>query len=98
MTLVASPSTLSNHTSENDIDFSAHESSSSLVGTSCRVERVPGFNYYKYRKKDGSSFLTTVSPKAWGSSCPHTFVKAYRETKTGVVSVKQSALKGFALT
>ena len=81
MTLVASPSTLSNHSSDNDL--SDRDSFSSLANS---VGRVPGFTYYKYRKEDGSSFLTTVSPKAWGPSCPHTFVKAYREAKSGVVS------------
>lgn len=62
------------------------DSSSSLENTSCSIGRVPGFTYYKYRKEDRSSFLTTVSPRSWGPSCPHTFVKAYRETKSGVVS------------
>lgn len=85
MTLVASPSTLSRHSSANDIGLGVYDSCSSLDEVTCTVERVPGFNYYKYRKEDGSSFLTTVSPKTWGPSCPHTFVKAYRETRSGVV-------------
>lgn len=84
MTLVASPSSLTIRSSENDL--SDKESFSSLDNMSRSIERVPGFTYYKYRKEDGSSFLTTVSPKGWGPSCPHTFVKAYRETRTGVVS------------
>lgn len=86
MTLVATPSSLSIKASDNDIDLFACDSTSSLEHTSCSLDRVPGFNYYKYGKEDGSSFLTTVSPKTWGESCPHTFLKVYRETKNGLVS------------
>ena len=86
MTLVASPSTLSRRSSGNDLELAEYDSCSSLDEVTSTVERVPGFNYYKYRKEDGSLFLTTMSPKTWGPSCPHTFVKAYRETKSGVVS------------
>lgn len=84
MTLVASPSSLSKQSSADDVDFSMFESSTSLDNI-YSAERVPGFTYFKYRKEDGSSFLTTVSPQTWGPSCPHSFVRAYRETKSGVV-------------
>ena len=91
MTLVASPSTLSHRSSENDLF--ERDSGSSLENTSCCMERIPGFTYYKYRKEDGSSFLTPVSPRNWGPSCPHTFVKAYRETKSGVVGFEGPSSK-----
>jgi len=48
----------------------------------------PGYNYYKYKKRDGTSFLTTLSPKNWGPTCPHEYVKAYREINSGVVRVE----------
>lgn len=88
MTLVATPSSLSVKASDPNVELlSCNSSSSSTLGNaSCSLDRVPGFNYYKYKKEDGSSFLTTMSPRKWGESCPHTFVKVYRETKSGTVS------------
>ena len=66
-------------------ELSTHESSSSLEEIASAIDRVPGYNYYKYRREDGSAFLTPISPKTWGPSCPHTFIRAYRETKSGLL-------------
>lgn len=40
----------------------------------CYVEKKPGNVYYYYRRKSGEKYLTIMSPKDWGDSCPFEFL------------------------
>jgi hypothetical protein len=40
----------------------------------CYVDKKPGNVYYYYRRKSGEKYLTIMSPKDWGDSCPFEFL------------------------
>eukprot|EP00795_Rhopilema_esculentum_P006752 gene6753-12317_t len=55
----------------------AHEANF-LHHAKCNFKKIPGKIYYLYKRASGEFYFSIVSPKEWGSSCPHTFVDAYR--------------------
>ncbi|KAM7438309.1 hypothetical protein ABFA07_012127 [Porites harrisoni] len=34
--------------------------------------------YYLYRRNNGTTYFSMLSPKEWGSSCPHDYLGAYK--------------------
>jgi len=40
----------------------------------CYVKKKPGNIYYYYQRKSGEKYLTIMSPKDWGDSCPFEFI------------------------
>lgn len=44
----------------------------------CRFKRVPGRIYHLYRRTDGSSYFSMLSPGDWGGRPPHSYIGAYR--------------------
>ncbi len=44
----------------------------------CSFKRIPGHTYHLYRKGDGSSFFSMLSPEDWRAEPPHPFLGSYR--------------------
>lgn len=44
----------------------------------CNFKRLPGKIYHLYRKSDGSTYFSMLSPDEWRGRSPHTFVGSYR--------------------
>ena len=44
----------------------------------CAFKRIPGKTYHLYRKSDGGSFFSMLSPQDWGGRPPHEHLGAYR--------------------
>jgi hypothetical protein len=44
----------------------------------CSFKRIPGRTYHLYRKADGSSFFSMLSPRDWAGDPPHDFIGSYR--------------------
>ena len=51
---------------------------SQLHHAACNFTKVPGKMYHLYERSDGSTYFSMLSPRDWGSSCPHVFVGSYR--------------------
>jgi hypothetical protein len=49
-----------------------------LNRASCGFKRIPGQTYHLYRKADGSSFFSMLSPRDWRGDPPHAFLGSYR--------------------
>ena len=44
----------------------------------CQFKRIPGKLYHLYRKPDGSSYFSMLSPEDWNGRSPHSYVNSYR--------------------
>ena len=44
----------------------------------CAFKRIPGKTYHLYRKGDGTSFFSMLSPADWGGRAPHEHLGSYR--------------------
>ena len=49
-----------------------------LHHAACNFTKVPGKTYHLYERSDGSTYFSMLSPRDWGSSCPHQFLGSYR--------------------
>ncbi|KAK0057202.1 hypothetical protein Bpfe_013295 [Biomphalaria pfeifferi] len=49
-----------------------------LHHAACNFVKRPGSMYFLYERGSGQSYLSMVSPQEWGTSCPHTFLGAFR--------------------
>lgn len=49
-----------------------------LTQAQCAFKRIPGKTYRLYRKIDGRSFFSMLSPADWGGMAPHAFIGSYR--------------------
>ncbi|XP_062842495.1 uncharacterized protein C1orf50 homolog [Trichomycterus rosablanca] len=49
-----------------------------LHHAACNVVKKPGNMYYLYVRESGQRYFSILSPKEWGSSCPHEFLGAYK--------------------
>lgn len=49
-----------------------------LHHAACNFTKVPGHTYHLYEKEDKSSYFSMLSPRDWGSKCPHTHIGSYR--------------------
>jgi hypothetical protein len=49
-----------------------------LTHAQCSFKRIPGHSYHLYRKADGTSFFSMLSPGDWGGEPPHPFLGSYR--------------------
>jgi hypothetical protein len=50
----------------------------SLTHAQCSFKRIPGHSYHLYRKSDGTSFFSMLSPADWHGEPPHPFLGSYR--------------------
>ncbi|AGA89410.1 Protein of unknown function (DUF2452) [Thioflavicoccus mobilis 8321] len=55
----------------------AHEEQA-LTRAECHFKRRPGQIYHLYRRGDGRTFFSMLSPADWGEAPPDTFVGSYR--------------------
>lgn len=44
----------------------------------CNFKRIPGKVYHLYRKWDGTSYFSMLSPQEWGGPAPHAYAGSYR--------------------
>ncbi|CAK6441078.1 unnamed protein product [Pipistrellus nathusii] len=44
----------------------------------CNIVKKPGNIYYLYQRESGQQYFSIISPKEWGTSCPHPFIGAYK--------------------
>ncbi len=49
-----------------------------LTHARCAFKRIPGHCYHLYRKPDGSTFFSMLSPADWRGKPPDAFVGSYR--------------------
>jgi hypothetical protein len=49
-----------------------------LTHARCSFKRIPGHIYHLYRKGDGTSFFSMLSPADWRGNPPHPFMGSYR--------------------
>ena len=49
-----------------------------LTRAQCAFKRIPGKTYHLYRKADGTTFFSMLSPEDWRDAPPHDFVGSYR--------------------
>ncbi|XP_051931272.1 uncharacterized protein C1orf50 homolog [Hippocampus zosterae] len=49
-----------------------------LHHAACNIVKKPGNMYYLYQRPSGQKYFSIISPKEWGSSCPHLFVGAFK--------------------
>ena len=49
-----------------------------LHHAACNFKKIPGKIYYLYRRPNETTYMSMLSPEEWGSSCPHTFLYAYK--------------------
>ncbi|MBK1702074.1 DUF2452 domain-containing protein [Thiococcus pfennigii] len=49
-----------------------------LTHAECHFKRRPGQVYHLYRRADGRTFFSMLSPTDWGETPPHAFVGSYR--------------------
>ncbi|PAA92545.1 hypothetical protein BOX15_Mlig011775g1, partial [Macrostomum lignano] len=49
-----------------------------LHHAACNLVKKPGTTYYYYERPSQQKYLSLVSPEEWGTSCPHSFLGAYR--------------------
>lgn len=49
-----------------------------LTQAQCGFRRLPGNTYHLYRKSDGTSFFSMLSPADWGGQPPYCFLGSYR--------------------
>jgi hypothetical protein len=44
----------------------------------CNFQRKPGNTYYLYKKEDGTTYFSMLSPADWKDKPPHEFMGSYR--------------------
>ncbi|XP_027473239.1 uncharacterized protein C1orf50 homolog [Zalophus californianus] len=44
----------------------------------CNIVKKPGNIYYLYKRESGQQYFSIISPKEWGTGCPHDFLGAYK--------------------
>jgi len=49
-----------------------------LTRAQCTFRRIPGHSYHLYRKADGTTFFSMLSPVDWRGAPPNTFLGSYR--------------------
>lgn len=49
-----------------------------LTHAECSFKRIPGCTYHLYRRADGGTFFSMLSPEDWGGDTPHSFLGSYR--------------------
>uniref|UniRef100_A0A1A7XH30 Chromosome 1 open reading frame 50 n=1 Tax=Iconisemion striatum TaxID=60296 RepID=A0A1A7XH30_9TELE len=49
-----------------------------LHHVACNIVKKPGNQYYLYQRPSGQKYLSIISPKEWGPSCPHPFLGAFK--------------------
>ena len=49
-----------------------------LTHAQCAFKRIPGKTYHLYRKPDGTSFFSMLSPSDWRGQPPHDYAGSYR--------------------
>ncbi|KAA6183576.1 DUF2452 domain-containing protein [Thiohalocapsa marina] len=49
-----------------------------LTRAQCAFKRIPGKIYHLYRKPDGSTFFSMLSPQDWNDAPPDTFAGSFR--------------------
>ncbi|KAM5161636.1 uncharacterized protein C1orf50 homolog [Callospermophilus lateralis] len=49
-----------------------------LHRAACNMVKKPGNIYYLYKRESGQQYFSIISPKEWGTSCPHDFLGAYK--------------------
>jgi hypothetical protein len=49
-----------------------------LTRAQCAFRRIPGKTYHLYRKADGTTFFSMLSPQDWRGEPPHEFSGSYR--------------------
>ncbi|XP_064137892.1 uncharacterized protein C1orf50 homolog isoform X2 [Loxodonta africana] len=49
-----------------------------LHHVACNIVKKPGNIYYLYKRESGQQYFSIISPKEWGTSCPHEFLGAYK--------------------
>ena len=49
-----------------------------LTHAQCAFKRIPGKTYHLYRKPDGTSFFSMLSPSDWRGRPPHDYAGSYR--------------------
>ena len=49
-----------------------------LNHAACNMVKKPGTVYHLYERDTGQKYLSILSPKEWGASCPHKFHGSYR--------------------
>ncbi|XP_058573777.1 uncharacterized protein C1orf50 homolog isoform X1 [Neofelis nebulosa] len=49
-----------------------------LHHVACNIVKKPGNIYYLYKRESGQQYFSIISPKEWGTSCPHDFLGAYK--------------------
>ncbi|XP_057563543.1 uncharacterized protein C1orf50 homolog isoform X2 [Hippopotamus amphibius kiboko] len=49
-----------------------------LHHVACNIVKKPGNIYYLYKRESGQRYFSIISPKEWGTSCPHDFLGAYK--------------------
>uniref|UniRef100_A0A5F7ZX19 Chromosome 1 C1orf50 homolog n=2 Tax=Cercopithecidae TaxID=9527 RepID=A0A5F7ZX19_MACMU len=49
-----------------------------LHHVACNMVKKPGNIYYLYKRESGQQYFSIISPKEWGTSCPHDFLGAYK--------------------
>ena len=49
-----------------------------LTRAQCAFKRIPGKTYHLYRKADGTTFFSMLSPQDWRGEPPHEFSGSYR--------------------
>ena len=61
----------------------------------CAFKRIPGKVYHLYRRSDGRTLWSMLSPREWGTRPPHEFVGSYRleadQSWTALDQVNQGA-------
>ncbi|KAM3620693.1 uncharacterized protein V6R79_000657 [Siganus canaliculatus] len=51
---------------------------SDLHHAACNIVKKPGNMYYLYERPSGQKYFSIISPKEWGSTCPHAFIGAFK--------------------
>jgi len=49
-----------------------------LHHAACNFKKRPGQMYYLYKRSNGTTYFSMLSPKEWGPSCPHEALGSYR--------------------
>ncbi|XP_029803554.1 uncharacterized protein C1orf50 homolog isoform X2 [Suricata suricatta] len=49
-----------------------------LHHVACNLVKKPGNIYYLYKRESGQQYFSIISPKEWGTSCPHAFLGAFK--------------------
>jgi len=49
-----------------------------LHHAACNIVKKPGTVYHMYQRESGQKYLSILSPKEWGASCPHDYIGSWR--------------------